>query len=169
MPATMTRFHLAPHGRGMASLLKGMRALSAVLPNAQLEAIRLDGHRFPIDTRCFPASIWQRLAANPEWQLRLIEQLESHIGAASPQKELLREKFSRRLQRPYCRIHLLGSLPFDPDGTPGILAAWGIPRLRAMGCKLSVLDDTMRHPREEALALRKLQIQLWSSELLFIA
>ncbi|MGE5707538.1 MAG: hypothetical protein ACM3YO_04325 [Bacteroidota bacterium] len=167
MPAAMTRYRLTPHGRGVTALLSGFRALSTVLPTAQVEEVSLDGQRFPIDTRCFPPSVWSRLIATPDWHPRLLEQLFLHLRAKPEELPRLQTSFREKIGCPHAKVRISGRMPYDPDGTPGMLNAWGIPRLKRMGCKLSVLDPAMHHPRPEDLALRRLQIQLWASDATF--
>lgn len=162
MPVSLTRFRLAPHGRGVAALSLAFKAMSQVMPNAQIDALILDGYVFPIDTRCFPDTIWQRLMANPDWHIRLMGHLATHIAAATPERQrALQRRFIRHINRSYCKATVVGRVPFDSESSPCMWALMGIPRLRAMGCKLSIEDQTM-HRGTGNLELLDLQRELYS-------
>lgn len=134
MSVQITPYRLWPaKTRGLHGLETALQALSATLPYARIETVWLDHVPFRVDVDRFPAAIWQRLLAKSTWHAKLVAHLSQSLG--DPQQQA---KFFRLLQKSRIRVALGGTMLFDPESTPGMLATVLIPKARAMGCRLSV-------------------------------
>lgn len=148
MSVIQTRFHLAPcKVRGPQALEQALGALSESLPFARITWLELDHRPFAIAADRFPDTIWQRLLANQAWHPKLVSHfVESLAEQEAPRRRELQAKFYRLLQKPLVRVALAGTIMYDEESTPGLLTSVVFPKMRAMGCKLSVeaFSDLLR-------------------------
>ncbi|MNK63940.1 hypothetical protein D3C87_831690 [compost metagenome] len=140
MSVQITTYRLWPDKhRGLQGLESALEALSATLPYARIETIWLDHVPFRVDVDRFPGAIWQRLLADKTWHAKLVSHLSQSLTAERPEQRTKQQaKFFRLLQKPWIRVALGGTMLFDPESTPGLLSTVLIPKVRALGCRLSV-------------------------------
>lgn len=140
MSVQITQYRLWPDKRrALHGLEIALEALGATIPYARIETIWLDHVPFRVDVDRFPAAIWQRLLAEPAWHPKLVAHLSQSLSHPRPElREALQAKFFRLLQKPRIHVALGGTMLFDPESTPGMLSTILIPKIRALGCRLSV-------------------------------
>lgn len=165
MPVQATRFRLqVDRLRGVQALDRALEALSASLPFAHVTQLLLDHRRFRIATERFPVAIWQQLLARRAWHPKLVSHWVESLAAPDPvRRQALQARFIGLLQKPHARVALAGTLWYEDESTPGLLAEVIFPRMRALGCRLHV--EAFRAQRtardEEALRVWRLQRHLY--------
>ncbi len=128
------RSQKGPEAIGLAFL-----ALRAVIPYAQIDCVQLNRRKFGIDTSRYPQAIWHQLLQNPEWHTKLVFHLASSLVAKDHgERCALQADFGRLLNDPETRVMLHGTMLFESEGTPALLAGQGLPMTEAFGCDLQV-------------------------------
>lgn len=140
MSISRTTFRLIQRTQqGPEAMSLALLALRAVIPYAQIDCVQLNRRKFQIDTARYPQAIWYQLLQNPEWHTKLVFHLANSLVAKDhAERCALQGEFGRLLNEPDTRVILHGTMLYESEGTPAMLAGQGLPMVESFGCELQV-------------------------------
>lgn len=154
MSISRTTFRLIQRTQqGPEAISLALLALRAVLPYAQIDCVQLNRTKFQIDSSRYPQAIWQQLLQNPEWHTKLVFHLANSLVARDhAERCALQGEFGKLLNQPETKVTLHGTMLFESEGTPALLASQGIPMMESFGCELQVdaYTEYVKQVRREA-------------------
>ncbi len=140
MSISRTTFRLIQRSQqGPEAMNLALLALRAVIPYAQIDCVQLNRTKFWIDSSRYPQAIWHQLLQNPEWHTKLVFHLANSLVARDHAERCeLQGDFGKLLNEPDTKVILHGSMLFESEGTPALLAGQGLPMMESFGCDLQV-------------------------------
>ncbi len=163
MSISRTTFRLIQRSQqGPEAMTQALLALRAVIPYAQIECVQLNRTKFWIDSSRYPQAIWHQLLQNPEWHTKLVFHLANSLVARDHAERCeLQGELGKLLNEPDTKVILHGSMLFESEGTPALLAGQGLPMMEAFGCELQVdaYTEYVKQVRRESLLGEKLALQ----------
>lgn len=157
MSISRTTFRLIQRSQqGPEAMSQALLALRAVIPYAQVDCVQLNRKKFKIDSSRYPQAIWHQLLQNPEWHTKLVFHLANSLVAKDHAERCeLQGEFGRLLNESETKVILHGTMLFESEGTPALLAGQGLPMMEAFGCELQVdayTEYVKQMRRDELLA-----------------
>lgn len=114
-------------------------ALREVLPYCLIDCVQLNRIKFPINTSRYPQGIWNELLRKREWHDKLIYHLANSLAETDHAKRMaMQADFARLITDADTQVTLHGTMLYESEGTPEMLAAAGIPMVKSFGCELQV-------------------------------
>ena len=163
MSISRTTFRLIQRSQqGPEAMSSALLALRAVIPYAQIDCVQLNRTKFWIDSSRYPQAIWHQLLQNPEWHTKLVFHLANSLVARDHAERCeLQGEFGNLLNEPETQVILHGSMLFESEGTPVLLAEQGIPIMKSFGCELQVdaYTEYVKQVRRDELLGEKLALQ----------
>jgi hypothetical protein len=163
MSISRTTFRLIQRSElGPEAMSAALLALRAVIPYAQIDCVQLNRTKFWIDSSRYPQAIWHQLLQNPEWHTKLVFHLANSLVARDHAERCeLQGDFGNLLNDPETHVILHGSMLFESEGTPALLAGQGLPMMESFGCELQVdaYTEYVKQVRRDELLGEKLALQ----------
>lgn len=124
---------------GPEGLKLTLLALREVLPYCLIDCVQLNRIKFPINTARYPQGIWHELLRKREWHDKLIYHLANSLAEQDHAKRMtLQGEFARLITDPNTQVTLHGTMLYESEGTPDMLAVEGMPIAKSFGCELQV-------------------------------
>lgn len=163
MSISRTTFRLIQRSQqGPEAIASALLALRAVIPYAQIDCVQLNRTKFWIDSSRYPQAIWHQLLQNPEWHTKLVFHLANSLVARDHAERCeLQADFGNLLNASDTQVVLHGTMLFESEGTPVLLATQGMPLMESFGCELQVdaYTEYVKQVRRDELHGEKLALQ----------